>query len=54
MEALVLPEGLLEPMDGGVLPKEQVVLWGRLLVKAGRWEELDPLLQKPIHRRWMF
>ena len=43
---LELPEGLLEPMDGGVLPKEQVVLWGRLLVKAGRWEELDPLLQK--------
>ena len=43
---LELPEGLLEPMDGGLLPKEQVVLWGRLLVKAGRWEELDPLLQK--------
>lgn len=43
---LELPEGLLEPMDGGVVPKEQVVLWGRLLAKAGRWEELDPLLQK--------
>jgi len=43
---LELPEGLLEPMDGGVLPKEKVVLWGRLLAKAGRWEELDLLLQK--------
>ena len=45
-EALVLPEGLLKPIEDGVLPKEQVVLWGRLLVKAGRWEELDQLLHK--------
>lgn len=45
-EPLVLPEGLLEPIDGGELSKEQVVLWGRLLLKAGLWEELDSLLQK--------
>ncbi len=45
-EALVLPERLLKPREDGVLPKEQVVLWGRLLVKAGRWDELDELLHK--------